>query len=67
MTYSWAGEERFIIDHTEVDPSYKGQNVGKQMVMAAVAYARENHKHILPLCPFAKSVFDRNPEIRDVL
>jgi hypothetical protein len=67
MTYTWAGSEKFIIDHTEVDPAYKGQNVGKQMVMAAVEFARQNNLRILPLCPFAKSVFDRNPEIRDVL
>lgn len=67
MTYSWAGTEKFIIDHTEVNPAYKGQNVGRQLVMTAVEYARQNHLRIIPLCPFAKSVFDRTPEIRDVL
>ncbi len=67
MTYSWAGKERIIIDHTEVNPEFKGKNVGKQMVLAAVDYARQNKIKILPLCPFAKSVFDKMPEIRDVL
>jgi predicted GNAT family acetyltransferase len=37
------------------------------MVLKAVAFAREKRIHIIPLCPFAKSVFDRVPEIRDVL
>jgi predicted GNAT family acetyltransferase len=37
------------------------------MVSAAVDYAREKHIKIIPLCPFAKSVFDRTPEFRDVL
>lgn len=67
MTFVFAGEDKFIIDHTEVNPGNNGKGYGKKMVLAAVDYARENHFKILPLCPFAKSVFDRTPEIRDVL
>lgn len=67
MTYSKAGESRFIIDHTEVNPEFNGKGVGKKMVLAAVEYARQNQLKILPLCPFAKSVFDKTEEIRDVL
>ncbi len=67
MTYSWAGNDKFIIDHTEVNPEFNGKGVGKKMVMEAIKYARENNIKILPLCPFAKSVFDKTPEIRDVL
>ncbi|MBB3838237.1 hypothetical protein FHS57_002242 [Runella defluvii] len=67
MTYSWAGSDKFIIDHTEVNPDFKGKNVGLQLVMAAVDFAREKNLKIIPLCPFAKSVFDKKEEIRDVL
>jgi len=67
MTYSWAGKNKFIIDHTEVNPQFTGRSVGKQIVMAAVSFARENNLKIIPLCPFAKSVFDRTSEIKDVL
>lgn len=67
MTYSWAGEDKMIIDHTEVNPEFKGRNVGNQLLMALVQYARENNIKIIPLCPFAKSVFDKNEAIRDVL
>jgi predicted GNAT family acetyltransferase len=67
MTYTWAGPTKFIIDHTDVNPEFKGKNVGKQLVMKAVEYARANKLKIMPLCPFAKSVFDRNEDIRDVL
>jgi predicted GNAT family acetyltransferase len=66
MTYSQAGADKFIIDHTEVNPAFNGKDVGKQLEMAAVTYARESHLKIMPLCPFAKSVFDKTPEIRDV-
>lgn len=67
MTYTWAGDTKFIIDHTEVNPDFNGKGVGKKLVMAAVEYARTNNLKIIPLCPFAKSVFDKIEEIRDVL
>ncbi|WAC40780.1 GNAT family N-acetyltransferase [Pedobacter sp. SL55] len=67
MTYTWAGPTKFIIDHTEVNENFKGKGVGQQMLMKAVEYARTNHLKIMPLCPFAKSVFDKNTEIADVL
>lgn len=67
MTYTWAGSTKFIIDHTEVNPDFKGQGVGQKMLMKAVEYARAKNLKIMPLCPFAKSVFDKNLEIGDVL
>jgi uncharacterized protein len=66
MTYSKAGDKLIIIDHTEVSDKLRGQGAGKQLVMKAVEYARNNHIKILPLCPFARSVFDKTPEIADV-
>ncbi|MFA6950395.1 MAG: GNAT family N-acetyltransferase [Lentimicrobiaceae bacterium] len=67
MTYSWAGKNKFIIDHTDVNPDFKGKNIGKQLVMASVHYARDAKVKIIPLCPFAKSVFDKTKDIKDVL
>lgn len=67
MTYSWAGADKIIIDHTEVEPAYNGKGVGKEMVYKAVEFARENNLKIIPLCPFATATFKKNEEIRDVL
>jgi hypothetical protein len=67
MTYVWAGQDRIIIDHTEVDATLKGKGAGKSMVIAAVDFARKNNIKIIPLCPFAKSVFDKSQELKDVL
>lgn len=67
MTFVFAGEDKIIIDHTEVKPGNEGKGFGKKMVLKAVEYAREKGIKIIPLCPFAKSVFDKTPEIRDVL
>ncbi len=67
MTYVWAGTDRIIIDHTQVDESLKGKGAGKQMVAKAVEFARMKGISIIPLCPFAKSVFEKVTEFRDVL
>ena len=29
MTYVWAGDDRIIIDHTEVDDIFRGKSAGK--------------------------------------
>jgi predicted GNAT family acetyltransferase len=67
MTYSIAGPALIIIDHTEVGEELKGKGAGAQLLNATVAYARENNIKIIPLCPFAKSMFDKKEELRDVL
>jgi predicted GNAT family acetyltransferase len=67
MTFSKAGNNVIIIDHTEVSDALRGKNVGKQLVAAAVEYARKNNIKIIPLCPFAKSVFEHVKEYADVL
>jgi predicted GNAT family acetyltransferase len=67
MTFVFAGKDKIIIDHTEVDPEYNGKGYGKKMVAKAVEYAREKNLKIIPLCPFAKKVFDKTPDFSDVL
>jgi uncharacterized protein len=65
MTYVWAGPDKFIIDHTVGNPQFKG--VGMKMLDKAVAFAREKNLKIIPLCPFAKKMFDRHAHLHDVL
>lgn len=68
MTYSITGDSLMIINHTDVSDELRGKNVGYQLVKKAAAYAREHHIKIIPLCPFAKSVFDKKAdEFKDVL
>ncbi len=67
MTYVWSGADKFIIDHTEVSPKLEGKGIGKQLVHKAVELAREKKVKIMPLCPFAKKVFDKVADYQDVL
>lgn len=67
MTYTMAAPAKMIIDHTEVSDELRGKNIGYQLVHTAVEYARANQIKIVPLCPFARSVFKKKPEFADVL
>lgn len=67
MTFVYAGPNKIIIDHTEVNEGNNGKGFGKKMVAQAVAFASEKNIKIIPLCPFAKKVFDKTPEFKDVL
>jgi hypothetical protein len=66
MTYTVAGS-RVIIDHTDVDDRLRGTGTGRKLVEAAVEWARQEKAQLMPLCPFAKSVFDKTPAYGDVL
>ena len=66
LSYTVAGT-RVILDHTEVDDALRGAGTGRKLVAAAVDWAREEDVQLLPLCPFARSVFDKTPEFGDVL
>ncbi len=67
MHYIYAGTDRIIIDHTEVKEGSEGKGLGKLLVAESVKFARSNHLKIMPLCSFAKSVFDNTDEYNDVL
>jgi predicted GNAT family acetyltransferase len=58
---------RVEILHTEVDSSLRGTGAGGALVAAAVDWARAEQLQIIPVCPFARSVFAKTPEYEDVL
>lgn len=67
LTYSRMNDAMVIIDHTEVDPALGGQGVARQLLDAAVEWARETGTKFKVVCPFARAQFARDPSIRDVL
>ena len=67
MTYSIVSPSLIIIDHTDVDISLKGKGVGKALLHKIIEKARNESIKIIPLCPFAKSVFDKDISLQDVL
>jgi len=66
MFFHMSGQNKMVIEHTEVSEKLKGKGVGKELVDHAAAYARSNNYKIIPLCPFTKSVFEKFTGYEDV-
>jgi uncharacterized protein len=67
MTFVFAGTDKIIIEHTEVNPDYKGKGFGKLLIEKVIELAKEKKMTIIPLCPFAKKYLERHPEFNDLL
>lgn len=67
ITYSKLGTKQIIIDHTEVSDELRNENIGRKLVEHAIDYARTNELKVIPLCPFAKSIIQRDESLQDVL
>ncbi len=67
MTYTWTGESTITIEHTEVYTEFKGEGVGKKLVVEAVEFARQENLKIIPECSYAKHVLQRDDTFLDVL
>ena len=67
LVYTVAGGQTVEIDYVEVDPSLRGQGMGKRLIDAAVDWARLDGRKVQPLCSYARAVMTRSKEYDDVL
>ena len=67
MTYQRPTPERMLIDHTRVFEGYEGRGIARQMVLAAVDFARANNRKITPVCSYAQTFLHRTDEYKDIL
>ncbi len=59
MQFEIEENNRMIITHTITTPGFEGRGVGKTLVKAGVAYAKQNGYTIVPVCSFAKAVIEK--------
>ena len=67
MAYVMYAAKRMVIEHTEVDESLKGQNIGKKLLENLVHYVREQGIKVVPYCPFAKAMLEKTKEWQDIV
>ena len=67
MTYQRPTPQRMIIDHTRVFEGFEGRGIARQMVLAAVDFARANNRQIIPVCSYARALLTRTDEYKDIL
>ena len=63
ISYSMADSSTIVIDPTYVNDDYRGQGIAAQLVDRVVEMAREENKKIIPLCPFAKGMLEKNSSL----
>ena len=67
MTYQRPTQLRMIINHTRVFDGFEGKGIARQMVLAAVDFARANNRKISPVCSYAHAFLTRTDEYKDIL
>jgi len=56
-----------VITHVGVSPPHRGRGNGEEFVACIARYAREKGVRVQPFCGFAREVFSRRSDLRDVL
>lgn len=67
LTYSRAGDSRWIADHTGVPRAYEGRGIASQLVRALVREARATGVKVVPLCPYVAAWFRKHPDESDLV
>ena len=67
MTFSKAGKDILIVDHTRVPNELGGMGVGKALVEFMVMDVRAKGLKVVPLCPFTKAILQKHSEWQDIL
>ena len=66
ITYVRVGIDKLIIDYTNVEPEYRHQHIGLTLVRNVADMARNQKRHVITLCPFARAMFNKYSEFDDI-
>jgi predicted GNAT family acetyltransferase len=67
ITYAVRHPDTMVVDHTEVKEDLRDQNIGHQLIEAVAEHARAKGRHIIPVCPFVRSIMEQNSAFQDVV
>ena len=67
ITWQETPDDVLEVDHTFVNPDYRGQQLAQKLLKAVVEKARREEKKIMPVCSFAVKEFKEKLEYDDVL
>ncbi|WP_181189445.1 GNAT family N-acetyltransferase [Bombilactobacillus bombi] len=67
ITYTQLDDSTISIDHTLVAPTYRHHGLARQLLQAVLDLAIKNHWLIIPVCPYAKKVFQQESDIQYLL
>lgn len=56
-----------VFPHTVVPEALGGQGIGKRLIEAGLAYARENKLWVKPTCSFFRAYITKRPELLELV
>jgi uncharacterized protein len=56
--------ERMVFTHTFVPPELRGRGIAEKLVRAALEYARDQKRQIVPACSYVDVFVQRNAEFQ---
>lgn len=66
ITFVRVGIDKLIIDSTSVSEGYRHEHIGLSLVRHVADFARQHHRKIITMCPFAQAMFSKYSEFDDV-
>ncbi|TVT29422.1 N-acetyltransferase [Salinicoccus cyprini] len=60
-------DQDYVIQETQVNDELGGQGVGTDLVETMVEFARQEDKRIVPQCPFARDVMEKDDSMKQLI
>ena len=67
LSFTHRGPGRISADHTGAPDSLRGTGVAAALVERLIADARAEQTSIIPLCPYVRARYAKNPDWQDVM
>ena len=67
LEFETDGHGWMTIWHTEVAEEQRGKGLGLELVTRAFQYARDNSLRVDVICPLAKHLLEKHPDLRVLL
>jgi predicted GNAT family acetyltransferase len=67
LVFTHRGPGLISADHTEAPDALRGTGAARALVEALIADARATPFHIIPICPYVRAQYARNPDWQDVM
>ncbi|WP_079504619.1 GNAT family N-acetyltransferase [Mesobacillus jeotgali] len=67
VTFTRDGDEVLVVNHTGVDPDYRGQGIAEELVRHVAEKAKNEGLKIDPVCSYAKKELERKPKYSELL
>lgn len=66
ITFVRIAGNKLLIDHTGVEPEFRNNEIGLNLLRHVVNFARVHNWRVVTICPFARAMFNRYHEFDDV-